>query len=47
MMSKYRLIIRLDLEAYSLLTVDIYKFINDPETKYLGDIVITQDDIIC
>ena len=45
MMSKYRLIIRLDLEAYALLTVDIYKFMKDPKTKYLGDIVITQDDI--
>ena len=44
-MSKYRLLIRLDLEAHSLLTVDIYKFMNDPETRYLGDIIITQDDI--
>ena len=45
MMSKYRLIIRLDLEAYDLLTVDIYKFMKEPETRYLGDIVITQADI--
>lgn len=44
-MSKYKLLIQYDEDMYEKLIVFVNRFTSDIETEYLGDMMITLDDI--
>ena len=44
-MSKYKLLIQYDEDIYEKLIVFVNRFTSEIETEYLGDMMITTDDI--
>lgn len=44
-MTKYKLLIQYDEDMYEKLIVFVSKFTSDVETEYLGNMMITTDDI--
>lgn len=44
-MSKYKLLIQYDQDMYEKLIVFVNRFTSEIETEYLGDMMITTDDI--